>query len=625
MIHLDVAMLELGTLIYERYRVIRAIGRGGFGQTFEVLDEVCAATTDSDRRCQKVMKVLDLRGFYDPEIRQKSIDLFRREARVLSQLQHSGIPRVNSDGYFRWPEDSDDPFYCLVMEKISGPTLRIWLKRRQNHPISEKQGIAWLFQLARILDQIHQRDLIHRDIKPPNIILRPDGQLVLIDFGAVREITATYLLNDRTDGMTGTRIFAAGYTPHEQAEGRAVPQSDFFALGRTMVHLLTAKHPVDFQIDNRTGRLNWREAAPHVSAPLANLLDDLMEPFPGNRPQSAQIILQRLASLIYVDNSTPGRIWSSSALVSSPEKPDLPPLPIQAWQNVRLLRTLSDHRDQVRAIALTPDSQLLVSGSYDSTIKLWSMPRGILQSTLTEHSNRVTAVAVSPDGQLLATGSFDRTIKLWAMPSGQLLRTLPRQPEPVQALAFSTNSQVLVSASGTAINLWAARTGTLLRPLSATAKAVRSLAFSPNGRILAVGSLDGTVELWNPIKYQRQESLTYQFGSITAVEFSPIGVQLAIAGGTSIELWDLRRGKQVPLTSHQAGPIAAICFSPDGQILASASGRVVELWNIQRRRRLCPPLSSHTRPIRSVAFSPNGRVLVSASSDKTIKVWQPAS
>jgi WD40 repeat protein len=622
MIHLDSSMIEPGTFVYDRYRVVRALSRGGFGQTFEVVDEACMAAGVDERQSIKVMKVLDLSGFYDPDLRQKSIDLFQREARVLSQLHNAGIPRVEADGYFTWPNNSVDTLYCLVMEKISGPTLKVWLKRRQHQPISEKQGIAWLFQLARILDQIHQRDLIHRDIKPPNIILKPDGHLVLIDFGAVREITATYLLHDRTGGMSGTRIFAAGYTPHEQAEGRAVPQSDFFALGRTFVHLLTAKHPVDFQIDDRTGRLSWRDDAPHISPALANLIDDLMEPFPGNRPQSAQIILQRLAALTYSSDSFSGRIWSSASL-SSPDRAKLPPLPMRSWQNVRLMRTLADHTDQVRAIALSPDNELLVSGSYDSTIKIWSMPRGLLQTTLTEHANRVTAVAVSPDGQLLATGSFDRTIKLWSLPNGQLLRTLPRQIEPIQALTFSANGQVLVSASGTIINLWTARTGTLLRPLAATAKAVRSLAFNSTGRILAIGSLDGTIELWNPVKYQRQQTFTYEFGGVTAVEFNPAGSQLAIAGGSSIAVWDFSTDRQVPITSHQAGPVTAIQFSPDGQLLAGACGRVVELWHVHKRRRICPPLVGHSKQIRAVVFSPNGRMLVSASSDMTIKIWQP--
>jgi serine/threonine protein kinase len=115
----------------------------------------------------------------------------------------------------------------------------------------------------------------------------------LIDFGTVREVTATYLA--KVSGQQHiTGIFSAGYTPPEQFNGRAVPQSDFYALGRTFVHLLTGKHPSDLPTDTRTGKLIWRDRALQISESLADLLDNLMAIFPGGRPQNAKMILQRL-------------------------------------------------------------------------------------------------------------------------------------------------------------------------------------------------------------------------------------------------------------------------------------------------------------------------------------------
>lgn len=141
---------------------------------------------------------------------------------------------------------------------------------------------------------LHQSELFHRDIKLSNIMLKSDGQLGLIDFGTVRQVTNTYLAKIG-GGLEVTGIVSPGYTPLEQVNGKAVPQSDFYALGRCLVHLLTGTHPLDFPEDAQTGELLWRNHVPQVETWLADLIDDLIAPFPGKRPLNTQEILQRLA------------------------------------------------------------------------------------------------------------------------------------------------------------------------------------------------------------------------------------------------------------------------------------------------------------------------------------------
>ncbi len=188
------------------------------------------------------------------------------------------------------------------MEKIEGLDLEQWMHNRSHQPITSEQALEWLTQVTQILDQVHQQDYFHRDIKPPNIMRRPNGQLVLIDFGTAREVTGTYLAKiGGSQNVTG--IVSVGYTPPEQAAGRAVPQSDFFALGRTFVYLLTGKHPNDLLEDPRTGELLWRETGSCISKALGDLIDYMMAPFPGNRPQNTQVILDILAELERTWNS----------------------------------------------------------------------------------------------------------------------------------------------------------------------------------------------------------------------------------------------------------------------------------------------------------------------------------
>ncbi len=209
--------------------------------------------------------------------RARSMARFEQEITALQQLAHLGIPRF--ERAFTFTTSKSAKLGCLVMEKVDGVTLEQFLE--QQGVISATTAVEWLKQLVEILYVVHQKGFVHRDIKPTNILRKPDGQLVLIDFG------------------NGPDTVSAGYTPPEQADGKAVPQSDFFALGRTFVHLLTGKHPIDLPKDLQTGQLLWRPYAPQVSPALANLIDDLMAISPSDRPPKVQAILARVNAIMH--------------------------------------------------------------------------------------------------------------------------------------------------------------------------------------------------------------------------------------------------------------------------------------------------------------------------------------
>ncbi|MFP4007678.1 MAG: serine/threonine protein kinase [Spirulinaceae cyanobacterium] len=263
--------------IHKRYRVVRLLSDStGFGKIYEA----------RDRGQPKILKILKID---DP----KAIALFQQEAEVLGQLNHPGIPKI--DTYFTWrPQRSAKPLHCLVMEKIYGQNLQTWMKGKS--PIPYEQALDWLQQLVEILNCVHQRQYFHRDIKPANIMRRPDGRLTLIDFGTAREMTHTYLA--KMGGGSGvTSIASAGYTPLEQNNGKAVPQSDFYALGRTFVFLLTGKNPTAFDEDPRTGQLIWHEGLSELPQAFVDLIDRMMAPFPGNRPPNTEAIAMQLQGL----------------------------------------------------------------------------------------------------------------------------------------------------------------------------------------------------------------------------------------------------------------------------------------------------------------------------------------
>ena len=248
----------------------------------------------TDGNTAKILKVL-----YDTD--SKAVELLERERDVLIKLTGKnclGVPKVDPDlskvlFSIQLPNTSG-LVKCLVMEKIEGMNLQEWMASRNNSPLTEQEAIDWLTQLVEILAQLHAFNFFHRDIKPPNIMRRDNGQLVLIDFGTVREVTNTIIR-----GKDVTLVLSHGYTPSEQQERHPVPQSDFFSLGRTFVYLLTGKHPTELRKNSQTGGLIWRKYAPQVSKDLADLIDDLMAPFPYQRPKNVRVILQRLQLIKY--------------------------------------------------------------------------------------------------------------------------------------------------------------------------------------------------------------------------------------------------------------------------------------------------------------------------------------
>lgn len=281
--------------LLDRYIPLQSLGSGGFARIYTVWDRVV--------QIEKVLKVLI-------EDSPKALELFAQEAEVLCHLQHPGVPQVDVCGDFQVEINHPRPriLSCLVMEKIQGLTLE---EIQKHYPQGCPQGLVinWLTQAIDILEHLHDRHIIHRDIKPSNIMLRSavfsrggarGDQLVLIDFGGVKQFTSGKLrLATRS-----TRLFSSGYSPPEQLiGGHVAPPADFYALGRTIIELLTGKNPTDLE-DNNTGQLRWRHLI-NIKPKLADLLDEMVNLDMRSRPANAAIIKRRLNQISIASNTQP--------------------------------------------------------------------------------------------------------------------------------------------------------------------------------------------------------------------------------------------------------------------------------------------------------------------------------
>jgi len=582
-------------LLEGRYRVMRLLGEGGFAKTYEVSDRTSIP---------KVLKVLT-------KNQSKAVEQFQREAQVLTQLNHSGIPQGEEPFTF-FPQNSQEPVHCLVMEKIEGENLQDWLKNRGDRPISERQAIDWLTQLANTLHEVHQQQLIHRDIKPSNIMLKPDGQLVLIDFGIAREITETYEQKLAAGQITATYTY--GYAPLEQVIGRAVPQSDFFALGRTFVYLLTGKHPNEignnYRDPNTDDDWNWREAAPKVSDLLADFIDQLMARPIQKRPPDTQAILKQLVEI--EQTLYPQRLSSSTSSNT--------PLIING-QNISLEYSLGGswnspgHSKAVSCVAISPDSQTLVSGSDDGTTKVWNLSTGEEIFTLDSSSYAIKSVLIGLDGKFIVIGNEQR-IKLIELLTVKEIYTINT---PVRCLAISPDGQLLVGGSNTAVKVWEITTGTPIRTIEKHSGYVTSVAISPDMRTLVSGGTDNTIKVYST----SMSTLTGHGNAVNSLVISSDG-QTLVSGSddATIMVWDLNTGNKICTFSGHKRVVKSLAISPDGQTLASGSSdKTIKLWNLNTQEEICT-LDGHLDGVNAVAFSRDGRILASGGGDCTIKVWR---
>ncbi|MCL1472359.1 serine/threonine-protein kinase [Argonema antarcticum] len=271
----------LGQTLRERYQIIRLLGSGGFGATFVAEDR------DLPGKPQCVVKQLKSKDI-DPPLLQTARRLFDTEAQVLYRLgKHDRIPQLLA--HF----EENQEFY-LVQEFIEGEDLSQELT--PDKQLSEAEIIVFLQDILEVLTFVHQQNVIHRDIKPSNLIRRrSDGKFVLIDFGAVKEIS-TLITNAKGQTSGTILIGSSGYMPNEQLGGKPRFNSDIYALGMTAIQALTGVSPDELKEDPETGEISWRESA-QVSKQLAAILDKMVRSHFRDRYQSAPEVLNDLQKL----------------------------------------------------------------------------------------------------------------------------------------------------------------------------------------------------------------------------------------------------------------------------------------------------------------------------------------
>lgn len=264
-----------GETVHQRYRLIKTLGEGGCGVTYLAQDLQTGESV--------ALKALSLRQVQD----WQAIDRFEREARILARLNHPAIPRYLD--YFQVDTEHDRAFY-IAQQQAPGKSLSTWVQEGWRTTEAEVQQIA--VQLLKVLIYLHEQKpaVVHRDIKPDNVIRHENGNVFLVDFGAVQETYHT------TIARSSTVVGTFGYMAPEQFRGQAEPASDLYGLGATLLFLLTHRSPADLPTNGL--HLDFR-AHVRISDRFADWLMKLLEPDPDDRFASARQALRALRQAKY--------------------------------------------------------------------------------------------------------------------------------------------------------------------------------------------------------------------------------------------------------------------------------------------------------------------------------------
>lgn len=619
---------QLAGVDLDEYRLVEIIGSGGMSAVYRAHQEELARDV--------AVKVLSSQLATD----EAYLTRFTQEARIAASLEHSHIVPVYDFGIY-------DQMMYVVMRLLTGGTL---LEKIQDGPMNKHEVITIITAISQALDYAHGRGIVHRDVKPGNIMFDAQGTCYLVDFG-IAKATQQQDLNLTAQNMVlGTPL----YMPPEQWQGQTpVPATDQYALAVITYQMVTgvpafagsSPQNIMYQHINDTPS-PANQMNPDLSADVSQVLAKAMSKSPTDRYPLITNFANALTQALHKP-PTPVTVERRAPEQVEP-RPVPQPQPQPAYQPQPARQASPAPQPQPQAQASGSNTTSLIGGGIAGLILLVVLIIGggfaflQYQNRNNTDDSETDSGVIEPTDIVLTDASDDipdendnNGIQLTPLVPVDVVgfdnlplsqrTTLVNEPTiPVRDAVYSPDGQVIVSAHGDGtIRFWRGSTATTRNAHNESATAVD---FTPDGQYVASVGRDNDVKIWRVSDAELVQTLTGHTGALRDVEFSPDGTRLATASeDRSIRIWRVSDWSLEATMTRHTGRVLGIAWSPDSTLLASGGlDTEVFLWDMTTNQ-FVRFLSAHSEQIRDVDFSTDGSKLVSSSTDDTLKIWDVSS
>lgn len=618
----------IGQLLTGRYLILEKLGTGGFSETYLARDKYLPQ--------HPLCVVKRLKLPLDSKISLETArHLFENEAYLLGQLgqNYCQIPTL-----FAYGQEQDSTY--LVQEYIEGESLSAWLNPQKRFTV--KAAISLLLELLPVLDYVHSHQAIHCDITPSNIIRRCTGEIVLIDFGAAHYCSETGRNLD-VPLLIGT----PGYIPDEQCLGMPQMNSDIYALGILVIHLLTRTDPQQFKQDLISGELDWQRylKAGLLPSNFLAILNRMVRSRSSDRYQQVSEVLSDLQQLQQASKASTS-LWSRAqpaiftastvllvgtgflqlrdlerryghSVKSTVEQVEQQLFP-EAEHQLTRLREVS-MRSGIDQLLIAPNKRVMVSVGTDRRLRLWSLPHSKLIATLAADRSPVTTLAISSDSKFLVSGRKDGTLQLWDIDRGQLLRQFRGHQQSVIAIAFSPRLKTLTSSGkDRTIRHWDLQTGELLKTQSFPSADVIAMTYPSLDRLITASS-DHQLRVWNLHSGEIERTFSGHTDEIVSLQI--VNDHTLVSFGKDRGLvWDLKR-EILAQALPKASADSIMVSKCDRHLMTVHKDGSIRAW-IPKDGKLVMQEAGKLDNPKTIAFSPAHDYLVSWNTNQRLSFWQ---